>query len=146
LYKNTVLDPQELYDKCLIYQKQHQETYSIAFDIINYHEIVTACNYDRAKKVIDIFCTELKKLFPNSLMGKLIDGNYIVITSYSSYEIDDAIYKLHHKIEALHQNGKLSMNIRFHSGIAKNILECEQNLKNAVLNCLIIGFPKERLD
>lgn len=138
-YENTVLNPQELYDKCLTYQNKHLETYSIAFDIINYHKIVTTSNYDCAKKVVSIFCAELKKSFPDSLVGKLIDGNYIVITKYSSYEIDDAITKLYYKIKVLYQKGKLPMNIDFHSGIAKNITSCDQNLKNAITAML---YPK----
>lgn len=135
-FQSEALGPQEFYDECVKYQVKYSKTYSIAFDIVNYQEIIKTCNYDNTKKVTDLFYQYLKNCFSDSIIGTLLDGNFILITKYSSHKINQKFEKLLNHLEREHQVGNLPMKIIVRCGIAENIHDCNTNLKNAVTSML----------
>lgn len=151
---SNVLTPKNLQLEYENYLNVHDESYVLALTITNFRDIVATCLYGKAKEIIKEFIETLKVYFPDSLIGSVVDGDFVVITNESIQEIDHFFKGFIHDIHQKYMDNVFPIEIKFQCGVlfdvSKNINEDIRRATVAMLyprsKSIYVQYYSEEID
>lgn len=134
---NRALPPQKLYTEYKKYRRKYEESYTIAFTINNFREIVNVYGYNVAVTMADTFIQLIRKYFPDGLIGTMVSGDFILVTNQSITEINQFFGKFMNDLMEKYKTGQIPVEIKFRSGLSRNDSgNAEDDLRRPVIAML----------
>lgn len=139
---SNVLTPKQLNYEYNKYIRTHQNSYVLAIRITNFRDIVATCFYGKTRETIDEFIKTIREYYKDSLIGSVVDGDFVVITDQSINEVGQFFKKLITELHQKYMDNIFPMEIKFLCGISLNSnLGINEDIRRATVAMLYPRSP-----
>lgn len=139
---SNVLTPKQLNYEYNKYIRTHHNSYVLAIRITNFGDIVATCFYGKTRKTIEEFVKTIRGYYKDSLIGSVVDGDFVVITDQSINEVGQFFKKLIAELHQKYMNNIFPMEIKFLCGISLNSnLGINEDIRRATVAMLYPRSP-----